>query len=126
MELGSTRRGKLRPHQSNCAGRKRSGGACSAQCERLPLGTQARDLLAWRQTASPPDRMAEIGLTEGPAAQIASGDRNNPGMAGDNRGADGALITGRGHDEHTLPGGMIQRLPQRAFPFRGRWHEGKA
>jgi hypothetical protein len=47
-------------------------------------------------------------------------------MASDDRAADGALITGCGHDKHTPPGGMVQRLPQRAFPFGDRLREGKA
>jgi hypothetical protein len=38
-------------------------------------------------------------------------------MAGDDSAAYGALITGRDHDEHTPAGGMVQRLPHRAFPF---------
>jgi hypothetical protein len=76
--------------------------------------------------ATPADRMAEIGLIQGRTAQIACGDRDCPGMGGDESGADGALIAGRGDDEHAPPRGMIERLPQRAFPFGGRWHEGKA
>jgi hypothetical protein len=51
-------------------------------------------------------------LIERSATQITSGDRDHPGVGGDDGAADCALISGRGHDDDAPPRGMIERLHQ--------------
>jgi hypothetical protein len=98
-QLCPRRHWKKRPDERDCPGHERCCGTRPAQGERLAPGAEAGYLLAWREQAAASDRCAEICLIKGPAVQIASGDRDDPGVGGDDGASDCALIAGRGHEE---------------------------